>query len=73
MCSSDLDLKNLNNKNVLAVVERLNELIESGVNKEHLIIESKNIKLLEILQIENFYVSYWLPSFNLFRSMYEVF
>jgi len=68
-----IDLKNLNNKNVLAVVERLNELIESGVNKEHLIIESKNIKLLEILQIENFYVSYWLPSFNLFRSMYEVF
>lgn len=68
-----IDLKNLNNENVLAVVERLNELIESGINKEYLIIESKNIKLLEILQKENFYVSYWLPSFNIFRSVYEVF
>ena len=68
-----IDLKNLNNKNVFAVVERLNELIESGVKKEHLIIESKNIKLLGILKKDNFYVSYWLPSFNLFRSIYEVF
>jgi hypothetical protein len=68
-----IDLKNLNKKNVFTVVERLNKLIENGVRKEHLIIESKNIELLVLLQSEGFYVSYWLPSFNLFRSIYEVY
>lgn len=68
-----IDLKNLNNKNVDSIIKRLNVLIENGVSKEYLIIESKNIKLLEILQNENFYVSYWLPTFSLFRSVYEVF
>ena len=68
-----VDLKNLNKKNVFAVVERLNELVENNVRKEHLIIESKNIELLVLLQSEGFYVSYWLPSFNLFKSIYEVY
>jgi len=26
-----------------------------------------------LLQSEGFYVSYWLPSFNLFKSIYEVY
>jgi hypothetical protein len=68
-----IDLKNLNNKNVLAIRNRLTEIIVSGVNKEHILIESKNIELLEVLQNEGFYVSYWLPTFNFIKSTYEVF
>ena len=68
-----IDLKNLNYENVLAIRNRLNELIDNGVSKAHLLIESRNIELLEVLQNEGFYVSYWLPDFNLFKSTYEVF
>jgi hypothetical protein len=58
---------------VLAIRNRLTEIIVSGVNKEHILIESKNIELLEVLQNEGFYVSYWLPTFNFIKSTYEVF
>ena len=68
-----IDLKNLNNENVLDIRNRLNQLIDNGVSKRHLLIESKNIELLNVLQNHGFYVSYWLPTFNFFKSTYEVF
>lgn len=68
-----IDLKNLSDENVIDVRNRLNEIIDHGISKEHLLIESKNIGLLNVLQKEGFYVSYWVPTFNFFKSTYEVF
>ena len=68
-----IDLKNLNNKNVLAIRDRLSVIIDSGVNKEHLLIESKNIELLEVLQNEGFDVKLLVTrNFNLIKSTCEV-
>jgi hypothetical protein len=68
-----IDLKNLDKSNVKNVLNRLNVITENSVKKKQIIIESKNIELLDKLQDEGYFISYWLPSFNVFRSPYEVF
>ena len=68
-----IDLKNLDRNNVKNVLNRLNVISEKTIGKNQLIIESKNIELLDELQNEGYFISYWLPSYNFFRSPYEVF
>ena len=68
-----IDLKNLDRNNVKNVLNRLNVISENTIGKNQLIIESMNIELLDELQNEGYFISYWLPPFNFFRSPFEVF
>ena len=61
------------NNNINNVLSRLKVITEQSVKKQQLIIESRNIEVLGRLQNDGYFISYWLPSFNLFRSPYEVF
>lgn len=67
-----VDLKNIDRNNVNDVLNRLNLILENTISKNQLIIESKNIELLDKLQNEGYFISYWVPSFNFFRSPFEL-
>ncbi|OUR92817.1 hypothetical protein A9Q81_15565 [Gammaproteobacteria bacterium 42_54_T18] len=58
-----MDLKNLNNDNYIDIVKYIENMTSEGtkLQKDHLIIESKNPKILSLLEKRNFYTSYYLP------------
>lgn len=68
-----VDLKNLNANNLNSVIEKFKEISKNNNLQDFMIIESKEIELLSQLKIEGFKISYWLPSFNFFKSIYSVF
>ena len=68
-----IDLKNLNPSNVSSVITRLDSITKETISKQRIIIESKDIKLLYELKKSGYKISYWLPSFNLFKSIFQVY
>ena len=56
-----LDLKNLNARNQLEILNSLNRITEKFKVKDHLIIESPEVSLLKILKKAGYYTSYYLP------------
>jgi hypothetical protein len=68
-----IDLKNLNLSNVSSVISRLDIITEEVISKQKIIIESKDIKLLYELKESDYKISYWVPSFKLFKSIYQVY
>ena len=68
-----LDLKNLDSSNVSSVINRLDLITKDTILKQKIIIESKDIKLLYELKESGYRISYWLPSFNLFKSVFQVY
>lgn len=68
-----IDLKNLNTSNISSVIARLDAITKETSLKQKIIIESKDIKLLYKLKESGYKISYWLPSFNLFYSIFEVY
>ena len=66
-----IDFKNLNENNVNKAILLLDILSTKHSLKNDLIVESKNIELLSKFKKNDFYISYWLPSFNLIRSSYQ--
>ena len=68
-----LDLKNLNENNVENIIQRLKELSKNNDLNDFMIIESKEVELLYQLKNKGFKISYWLPSFNILKSIYSVF
>ena len=68
-----IDLKNLNSSNISSIITRLDLITKGTILKQKIIIESKEIKLLYELKESGYKVSYWLPSFNLFHSIFQVY
>jgi len=68
-----VDLKNLSSSNISSVITRLELITEGTILKKKIIIESKNINLLYELKKSGYKISYWLPSFNLFKSVFQVY
>lgn len=68
-----VDLKNLNEKNLNRITQKFKKISKNNNLQDFMIIESKEIELLNQLKIEGFKISYWLPSFNFFKSIYSVF
>ncbi len=58
-----MDLKNLDNDNYMEIAAYIENLVSEGttLDKNHLIIESKNPETLSILAKKRFYTSYYLP------------
>ena len=59
-----MDLKNLNNNNYLNIIKYIESITSKGtkLRNDHLIIESKNPKILSLLATRGFYTSYYLPN-----------
>lgn len=67
-----IDFKNLNENNVNKAVILLDSLSNKHSLKNDLIVESKNIELLSKFKQNDFSICYWLPSFNLIKSSYQI-
>ena len=69
-----MDLKNLNNENYIEIAMYIENLISTGtkLDKDHLIIESKNPETLSLLAKNNFYTSYYLPDAIFKGSCYDL-
>ena len=67
-----IDFKNLNENNVNDAIILLDSLSIKYSLKYDLIVESKNIELLSKFKQNDFSICYWLPSFNLIRSFYQI-
>ena len=67
-----IDFKNLNENNVDNAILLMDSLSMKYSVKNDIIIESKNIELLSKFKQNDFSISYWLPSFNLIRTSYQI-
>ena len=67
-----IDFKNLNENNINKAILLLDSLSTNHSLKNDLIVESKNIELLSKFKQNDFCISYWLPSFNLIKSSYQI-
>ena len=67
-----IDFKNLNSSNVESAVFTLDKIALEFDVKSNIIIESKNINLLSAFKLKGFFISYWLPSFHVFKSVFNI-
>jgi len=67
-----IDFKNLNSDNVNLSISLMNKICDTYKIKSNLIIESKDIILLDKFQDEGFYISYWLPDFHFLASIFNI-
>ena len=67
-----LDIKNINVNNIDLINKRLIFLKNNFNISNRLIIESKKINLLSKIQDSGFNVSYWVPSFHILKSLFEI-
>lgn len=68
-----IDLKNLSSANVISVINRLDLITKENFLKDRIIIESKDIEILYQLKESGFKISYWLPPFHFFNSIFQVY
>ena len=68
-----LDVKNINVNNIDLITKRLIYLDYHFNISDRLIIESKKINLLSNIQDFGFNVCYWLPSFHVLKSLFEIY
>ena len=67
-----IDFKNLNSSNVESAIFTLDKIALEFDVKSNIIIESKNINLLSTFKSKGFFISYWLPSFHIFKSVFNI-
>lgn len=67
-----IDFKNLNSSNVESAIFTLDKIALEFDVKSNIIIESKNINLLSAFKAQGFFISYWLPSFHIFKSVFNI-
>ena len=67
-----IDFKNLNSSNVESAIFTLDKIALEFDVKSNIIIESKNINLLSAFKLKGFFISYWLPSFHIFKSVFNI-
>ena len=67
-----IDFKNLNSSNVESAIFTLDKIALEFDVKSNIIIESKNINLLSAFKLKGFFISYWLPSFHVFKSVFNI-
>tara|TARA_B110000093_G_scaffold23035_1_gene21391 strand:+ start:15407 stop:16129 length:723 start_codon:yes stop_codon:yes gene_type:complete len=67
-----IDFKNLNSLNVESAIFTLDKIALEFDVKSNIIIESKNINLLSAFKLKGFFISYWLPSFHVFKSVFNI-
>jgi hypothetical protein len=67
-----IDFKNLNSKNVDSSILALKKLVDYYDINDNIIIESKDICLLDKFKKNAFNISYWLPDFHLFFSVFNI-
>ena len=67
-----IDFKNLNSENVDSSLSLLNRLCDNYKIESNLIIESKDIVLLDKFKNNGFYISYWLPNFHFIGSVFNI-
>ena len=67
-----IDFKNLNSSNVESAIFTLDKIALEFDVKSNIIIESKNINLLSAFKAQGFFISYWLPSFHVFKSVFNI-
>ena len=68
-----IDFKNLNSDNFVNSKAVLDYLCNKYNIKERIIIESKNIAVLKRYKESDYFISYWLPNYHLFGSIFSIF
>ena len=67
-----IDFKNINVVDTELAIKVLNEIALEFDIKSNIIIESPNIILLNKFKINGFFISYWLPRFHFFNSVFNI-
>jgi len=68
-----IDHKNLDYTNLKPALIRLNKIVVKYQLKDKIIIESKNIELLNEFKVNGFHISYWLPNYHFLGSIFSSF